>query len=50
MEPLSQMGQEKIQNPSELVEIVNDFYRRLAALEFAAKMTRQYQSRLSTAR
>ena len=45
MEPLSQIGQDKIENPSELVEIVNDLYRRIAALEFAAKMTRQYQSR-----
>ena len=45
MTPLRQVDQEKIENPSELVEIINDLYRRLAALEVGAKMIRHSESR-----
>ncbi len=43
--PVREIDQDKVQDPSELVEIVNDLYRRLTALEVAAKMARQPKTR-----
>lgn len=45
MASLRQVDRDKIEDPSELVEIINDLYRRLTALEVGAKMVRQSESR-----
>jgi hypothetical protein len=35
----------QVENPSELAEMINDLYQRLAALEVAIKMSRQSEAR-----
>ncbi len=45
MEQPRQIDEDKVQDPSQLVEIVNDLYRRLAALEVAARMARRNEAR-----
>ena len=45
MTPLRQVDQDKILDPSELVEIINDLYRRLRTLEVGARMIGHSESR-----
>ena len=35
----------QVEDPSELAEMINNIYRRLAALEVAIKMTRKLEAR-----
>ena len=44
MTALHAADREQVGDPSELAEMMNDIYRRLAVLEVAIKMTRQSEA------
>ncbi len=45
MAPLPEVDRKQVEDPSELAELINNIYRRLAALEVAIKMTRKSEAR-----
>lgn len=45
MTPIPDVDSQQVEDPVELVEMIKDIYRRLAAVEVAIKMTRHSEAR-----